>query len=83
MGHSLLLLWGPEAQGDLHVGAKLVALGILLLYMVLWFNRFCLRQFEIARLVGIRPMLILRSNRSIRFSILIIPIRTSKLVLRT
>jgi photosystem II P680 reaction center D2 protein len=23
--------------------------------MVLWFNRFCLRQFEIARLVGIRP----------------------------
>jgi hypothetical protein len=34
MGHSLLLLWGPEAQGDLHVGAKLVAFGQLL-YMVL------------------------------------------------
>jgi hypothetical protein len=38
----------------LHVGVKLVALGIYCFTRCIWFNRFCLRQFEI-RLVGIRP----------------------------
>jgi glucan phosphoethanolaminetransferase (alkaline phosphatase superfamily) len=55
MGHSLLLYGVLKHKVILHVGAKLVAFGHSLLYMVLWFNRFCLRQFEIARLVGIRP----------------------------
>jgi photosystem II P680 reaction center D2 protein len=54
MGHSLLLYGVLKHKVILHVGAKLVAFGHLLLYM-LWFNQFCLRQFEIARLVGIRP----------------------------
>jgi photosystem II P680 reaction center D2 protein len=55
MGHSLLLYGVLKHKVILHVGAKLVVFGHLLLYMVFWFNRFCLRQFEIARLVGIRP----------------------------
>jgi hypothetical protein len=54
MGHSLLLYGVLKHKVILHVGAKL-AFGHSLLYMVLWFNQFCLRQFEIARLVGIRP----------------------------
>jgi photosystem II P680 reaction center D2 protein len=50
MGHSLLLLWGPEAQGNLTLWFKIGGLwtftalhGALII---------CLRQFEIARLVG-------------------------------
>ena len=34
MGHSLLLLWGPESQGDFNVGANLGDSGILLLSTV-------------------------------------------------
>jgi photosystem II P680 reaction center D2 protein len=53
MGHSLLL-YGVLKQGDFTRCVKLVAFGHLLLYTVLLVG-FCLRQFEIARLVGIRP----------------------------
>jgi photosystem II P680 reaction center D2 protein len=55
MGHSLLLLWGPEAQGDFTLVPNWWPLGIRCFTWCFWFNRFCLRQFEIARLVGIRP----------------------------
>jgi photosystem II P680 reaction center D2 protein len=56
MGHSLLLLWGPESQGDFVRWSNLGDSGLL------WRSTepfaligFMLRQFEIARLVGIRP----------------------------
>jgi photosystem II P680 reaction center D2 protein len=56
MGHSLLLLWGPEAQGDF---VRWVQLGGLWPFVALHgafaLIGFMLRQFEIARLVGIRP----------------------------
>jgi photosystem II P680 reaction center D2 protein len=56
MGHSLLLLWGPEAQGDL---TRWFQIGGLWTFIALHGSfgtiGFCLRQFEIARLVGIRP----------------------------
>jgi photosystem II P680 reaction center D2 protein len=56
MGHSLLLLWGPEAQGDL---TRWFQIGGLWTFVALHGSfgviGFCLRQFEIARLVGIRP----------------------------
>ena len=56
MGHSLLLLWGPEAQGDF---VRWVQLGGLWAFVALHgafaLIGFMLRQFEIARLVGIRP----------------------------
>ena len=54
--HSLLLLWGPEAQGDL---TRWFQIGGLWTFVALHGSfgviGFCLRQFEIARLVGIRP----------------------------
>ena len=57
MGHSLLLLWGPESQGDF---IRWVQLGGL--WELLWRSTnlfaligFMLRQFELARLIGIRP----------------------------
>ena len=56
MGHSLLLLWGPEAQGDF---VRWIQLGGLWAFVALHgafaLIGFMLRQFEIARLVGIRP----------------------------
>ena len=56
MGHSLLLLWGPEAQGSF---VRWVQLGGLWPFVALHgafaLIGFMLRQFEIARLVGIRP----------------------------
>ena len=56
MGHSLLLLWGPEAQGFFTrwvlMGALWTFITFHLLFAVLGF---CLRQFEIASLVSIRP----------------------------
>ena len=58
MGHSVfMLLWGPEAQGDfVRWCSTWRAYGPLLLSTVHlpWYS-FMLRQFEIARLVGIRP----------------------------
>jgi photosystem II P680 reaction center D2 protein len=56
MGHSLLLLWGPEAQGDF---TRWCQLGGLWTFVALHGSfaliGFMLRQFEIARSVKIRP----------------------------
>jgi photosystem II P680 reaction center D2 protein len=56
MGHSLLFLWGPEAQWDF---TRWIQLGGLWTFVALHgafaLIGFMLRQFEIARLVGIRP----------------------------
>jgi photosystem II P680 reaction center D2 protein len=56
MGHSLLLLWGPEAQGDFTRWCQIGGLWTFIaLHGSFGLIGFCLRQFEIARLVGIRP----------------------------
>ena len=56
MGHSLLLLWGPEAQGDFTRWCQLGGLWpFVALHGAFGLIGFMLRQFEIARLVGIRP----------------------------
>ena len=56
MGHSLLLLWGPEAQGDFVRWVQLGGLwNFVALHGAFALIGFMLRQFEIARLVGIRP----------------------------
>jgi len=56
MGHSLLLLWGPEAKGDFTLWCKIGGLwAFVALHGAFGLIGFCLRQFEIARLVGIRP----------------------------
>ena len=56
MGHSLLLLWGPEAQGDFTRWCQIGGLwAFCALHGSFGLIGFCLRQFEIARLVGIRP----------------------------
>ena len=56
MGHSLLLIWGPEAQGDITRWFQIGGLwNFVALHGSFGVIGFCLRQFEIARLVGIRP----------------------------
>jgi len=56
VGHSLVLLWGPEAQGDFTRWCQIVGLWTFLaLHGAFALIGFMLRQFEIARLVGIRP----------------------------
>ena len=55
MGHSLLLLWGPEAQGDFVRWCQLGGLWAVALHGAFALIGFMLRQFEISRLVGIRP----------------------------
>ena len=56
MGHSLLLLWGPEAQGDFVRWCQIGGLWTFVaLHGAFALIGFMLRQFEIARLVGIRP----------------------------
>jgi photosystem II P680 reaction center D2 protein len=56
MGHSLLLLWGPEAQGDFTRWCQIGGLWTFVaLHGALGLIGFMLRQFEIARLVGVRP----------------------------
>lgn len=56
MGHSLLLLWGPEAQGLLTRWFQLGGLWTFIAFHGLFgLIGFCLRQFEISRLVNIRP----------------------------
>ena len=56
MGHSLLLLWGPEAQGQF---SRWVLMGGLWTFIAIHgltaVIGFCMQQFEIARLVNIRP----------------------------
>ena len=56
MGHSLLLLWGPESQGDLQRWIQLGGLwNFVALHGAFALIGFMLRQFELARLIGIRP----------------------------
>jgi photosystem II P680 reaction center D2 protein len=56
VGHSLMLLWGPEAQGDFTRWCQLGGLwAFVALHGAFGLIGFMLRQFEIARLVGIRP----------------------------
>ena len=56
MGHSLMLLWGPEAQGDIVRWFQLGGLWpFVALHGAFALIGFMLRQFEISRLVGIRP----------------------------
>ena len=69
MGHSLLFLWGPEAQGSFVRWLQLGGLwNFVALHGVFGLIGFMLRQFEIAGLVGIRPynaLALLSSNCSI------------------
>jgi photosystem II P680 reaction center D2 protein len=56
MGHSLLLLWGPESQGDFQRWCQLGGLwSFVALHGAFALIGFMLRQFELARLIGIRP----------------------------
>jgi photosystem II P680 reaction center D2 protein len=56
MGHSLLFLWGPEAQGDFTRWCQLGGLWTFVaLHGAFALIGFMLRQFEIARSVKIRP----------------------------
>ena len=56
MGHSLLLLWGPESQGDFIRWCQLGGLwNFVALHGAFALIGFMLRQFELARLIGIRP----------------------------
>ena len=56
LGHSLLLLWGPEAQGDLTRWFQLGGLwAFVALHGAFALIGFMLRQFEIARSVKLRP----------------------------
>ncbi|MBE9067788.1 photosystem II D2 protein (photosystem q(a) protein), partial [Leptolyngbya cf. ectocarpi LEGE 11479] len=56
MGHSLLFLWGPEANGDFTRWCQIGGLwNFTAFHGVLGLMGFMLRQIEIARLVGIRP----------------------------
>jgi photosystem II P680 reaction center D2 protein len=56
MGHSLMFLWGPEAQGSFVRWLQLGGLwNFVALHGVFGLIGFMLRQFEIAGLVGIRP----------------------------
>ena len=56
MGHSLLLLWGPEPEGYftrwVQMGGLWTFIGFHGLFGIIGF---CLRQFEIARILDIRP----------------------------
>ena len=56
MGHSLLFVWGPEAQGDI---TRWCQLGGLWTFVALHGSfaliGFMLRQFELAGSVGLRP----------------------------
>ena len=66
MGHSLLLLWGPESQGFLVRWFQLGGLwNFVALHGAFALIGFMLRQFEISRLVGIRPY------NAIAFSVLL------------
>jgi photosystem II P680 reaction center D2 protein len=66
IGHSLLFLWGPEAQGDLTRWFQLGGLWTFVaLHGAFGLIGFILRQFEIARSVRLRPV---TANNIVRFS---------------
>jgi photosystem II P680 reaction center D2 protein len=55
-GTFIITLWGPEAQGDFTRWCQIGGLwAFVALHGAFGLIGFCLRQFEIARLVGIRP----------------------------
>jgi photosystem II P680 reaction center D2 protein len=85
MGHSLLLLWGPEAQGDFTRWCQLGGLWpFVALHGAFGLIGFMLRQFEIARAVKIRPYNAIAFSGPIAvFVSVFLPIRSSWLVLRT
>jgi len=71
MGHSLLFLWGPEAQGDLTRWFQLGGLwNFVALHGAFSLIGFMLRQFEIARLVGIRLITHLLSQQLLQYLLL-------------
>ncbi|KAI3875588.1 hypothetical protein MKW92_034416 [Papaver armeniacum] len=56
LAHSLLLLWGPEAQGDFTCWCQLGGLwAFVALHGAFGLIGFMLRQFELARSVQLRP----------------------------
>jgi photosystem II P680 reaction center D2 protein len=56
MGHSLLLIWGPESQGFINRWLLIGGLWTFIsLHGLIGLIGFCLRQFEISSLVFIRP----------------------------
>jgi photosystem II P680 reaction center D2 protein len=56
LGHSFIFLWGPEAQWNFTRWCQLGGLWTFTAFHgVLALMGFCLRQIEIARLIGIRP----------------------------
>jgi len=56
LSHSLLLLWGPEAQGDFTRWCQLGGLWTFVAFHgAFGLIGFMLRQFELARSVGLRP----------------------------
>merc|ERR1719437_161224 len=56
LGHSLLLIWGPESQGSMTRWFQIGGLwSFLAIHGLLSLIAFSLRQYEIARLVGVRP----------------------------
>ncbi|TVQ11174.1 MAG: photosystem II D2 protein (photosystem q(a) protein) [Leptolyngbya sp. DLM2.Bin27] len=56
MGHSLLFLWGPEANGDFVRWCQIGGLWTFTAFHGIFaLMGFMLRQIEVARLVGLRP----------------------------
>jgi photosystem II P680 reaction center D2 protein len=56
LGHSLLVIWGPESEGSFRRWLQLGGLwAFISFHGLLATVGFSLRQFEISRLVGIRP----------------------------
>ena len=84
MGHSLLFLWGPEAQGDFTRWCQLGGLwAFVALHGSFALIGFMLRQFEIARsvkLTSIQRNCILCTYCSFCISIFNLPIRSIWLV---
>ncbi|CAN4101845.1 unnamed protein product [Withania somnifera] len=65
LAHSLLLLWGPEAQGDFTRWCQLgVSWTFVALHGAFGLIGFMLRQFELARYVQLRPYNAIAFSRS-------------------
>ena len=72
MGHSLLLLWGPESR-EISAWCQLGGLwSFVMLHGAIVLIGFMLRQFEISRLVGIRPYNYFFSGLSLFVSVFLI-----------
>ena len=56
VSYSLMFLWGPRVQGNILIWFQLGGLwNFVALHNSFGVIGFCLRQFELAKLVGIRP----------------------------